>query len=95
MVLERKIVADFREDNQAMIHVANTGRNPTMKPLNQVQRVSVGWIHERLNDGLFIIIYEETDKMAADIYTKGFTDAVKWHELLLLITFYNVKTRKP
>ena len=34
LLIGRKIVADFREDNQATIQVAHTGRNPTMKPLD-------------------------------------------------------------
>ena len=60
-----------------------------MKPLNRVHRVSVGYLHERLVDGLYSIAYEDTNKMAADAYTKGFTDAAKWRSLLPLIGIYD------
>ena len=83
------IQADVREDNKAFIHCVQTGRNPTMKPLHRVHRVSIGYLHERLADGLFNIEYEDTNKMAADAYTKGFTDATKWRSLLPLIGIYD------
>ena len=40
----------FHEDNQAMIQVIKTGRNPTMRHLHRVHRVGVGWLHERLRE---------------------------------------------
>ena len=80
-IFRRPIVADFREDNQAMIWACRTGRNPTMKALNRVHRVSVGWLHELLEKDIYAMTYEKTDKMAADIHTKGFSDPQKWQEL--------------
>ena len=56
-----------------------------MKPLHRVHRVSIGYLHERLANGMFSIEYEDTNKMAADAYSKGFTDATKWRSLLPLI----------
>ena len=38
----------FHEDNQAMILVVMSGRNPTMRHLGRVNRVSVSWLHEHL-----------------------------------------------
>ena len=35
----------FHEDNQAMIRVTKSGKNPTMKHLNRCHRVSVAWLH--------------------------------------------------
>ena len=61
-----KLRAEVREDNQAFIHAVQTGRNPTMKPLNRVHRVSIGYLHERLAEDLFSIAYEDTNNMAAD-----------------------------
>ena len=83
------IQAEVREDNQAFIHCVQTGRNPTMKPLHRVHRVSIGYLHERLADGMFSIEYEDTNKMAADAYTQGFTDANKWRSSLPLIWIYD------
>ena len=36
----------FHEDNQAMIRVVATGKNPTMRYLARTHRVSVAWLHE-------------------------------------------------
>ena len=35
----------FHEDNQAMICVVTTGKNPTMRYLARTHRVSVAWLH--------------------------------------------------
>ena len=34
------------EDNQAMLRVVETGKNPTMRYLHRTHRVSVSWLHE-------------------------------------------------
>ena len=36
----------FHEDNQAMIRVVATGKNPTMRYLVRTHRVSVAWLHD-------------------------------------------------
>ena len=62
------------EDNSAMIRVVQTGRNPTMRYLHRTHRCSVAWLHEQMTgrDGV-TLVYEGTDRMAADIFTKAFT----------------------
>ncbi len=67
----------FHEDNQAMIHVVTTGRNPTMRYLHRTHRVSVSWLHEVCQGDDIVLMYEDSAKMAADIYTKGLTDKAK------------------
>ena len=37
-------------DNQAMIEVVRTGRNPTMRHLGRVHGVSIGFLHEQYRD---------------------------------------------
>ena len=37
----------FHDDNQAMIRVVETGRNPTMRYISRTHGVSVAWLHER------------------------------------------------
>ena len=65
----------FHEDNQAMIRVCETGRNPTMRHLGRTHGVSVAWLHEQLYiRKLCPIEYTESLDMAADIYTKAFLD---------------------
>ena len=81
--------AYFHEDNQAMLRICQTGRNPTMRHLNRVHRVSVAWMYERLGDPRtkdpVEMIDTQSSRMAADIYTKAFTDADKWDNALKLI----------
>jgi hypothetical protein len=81
--------AVFHEDNQACIRVIKSGRNPTMKHLGRVHRVSIGWLYERLGneETRDPCDFEDTgtDFMAADIYTKAFTDPDKWAHALRLI----------
>jgi hypothetical protein len=66
------------EDNQAMIQVIKSGKNPTMRYLGRTHRVSIQWLHERFAEKDLVLIYEVSAKMAADIYTKAFSDPLKW-----------------
>ena len=79
-----------------MIRVVQTGKNPTMRHLNRVHRISVAWLHEQLgNPGGNIactksnLFYEKSDEMAADIYTKAFTDPNKWTAVMRLINHWD------
>jgi hypothetical protein len=81
----------FHEDNQAMIQIVRTGRNPTMRHLGRVHKIAVAWLHEQWVAGVFIIFYEKTDLMAADIYTKSFTDKAKWQAVCWLINVVDPK----
>ena len=85
----------FHEDNQAMIRVIESGRNPTMRHLGRVHRISVAWLHEQLGTsesrGPVKIHWTETECMAADIYAKAFTDKDKWDHALRLIGIVDPK----
>ena len=89
----------FHEDNQAMIMVVTSGRNPTMRHLGRVHRVSLQWLHERLGKHTqrdrTILYYENTDNMSADIYTKASIDATKWSHALQLINILTPAQLKP
>ena len=43
-----QIVTTFHEDNETMIRVCETGRNPTMRHLGRVHIVGVQWLHGRI-----------------------------------------------
>ena len=74
------------EDNQAMISVVRSGRNPTMRYLERTHGgVSVAWLHEIFQADHIALVFEITGKMAADIYTKGYDDARKWKSVTSLI----------
>ena len=74
-----------------MIQVVKTGRNPTMRHLGRVHKIAVSWLHECWEKVDFIIFYEKSDLMAADIYNKGFTDKSKWTALCWLINVVEPK----
>ena len=88
------------EDNQAMLQVVRTGRNPTMRYLHRTHRVSVSWLHERFvpegagADHNLHIDYELTDRMCADIYTQIFTDPQKWLHACDLINVFDPRRFK-
>ena len=68
----------FHEDSQAMIQVIKTGRNPTMRRLHRVHRISVAWLRERLGPipgrENISVEYTASAEVCADVYTKHFTD---------------------
>ena len=74
--------AVFHDDNQAMIRVIETGRNPTMRYLHRTHRISIATLHEiitgQVSDAKINCEYTTSAEMAADIFTKGFTDKTKW-----------------
>ena len=82
-LLPHKPKVYFHEDNMAMIQIMKHGRNPTMRHLARTHRISVAFLHEQFAEGDFQLCYEVSSRMAADIYTKGFTDPVKWQVLIL------------
>eukprot|EP00974_Lingulodinium_polyedra_P095628 9269395-Lingulodinium_polyedra.AAC.1 len=66
-----------------MIRAIKTGRNSTMRYLHRTRRISIAVLHEILNghgnlNKKVDIKYTPSCDMAADIFTKGFTDKVKW-----------------
>ena len=73
------------EDNQAMMRIMETGKNPTMRYLSRTHRVSVAWLHEVCQGKDVILGYEESAKMCADIFTKAFSDVTKWKAARKLI----------
>ena len=75
--------ATFHEDNQAMIRVIQSGRNPTMRYLHRTHRISIAALHELITGQteLSKVVgceYTNSTGMAVDIFTKGFTDKNKW-----------------
>ena len=86
-LLERSVQLAVHEDNQAMIRIMETGRNPTMRHLNRVHRVSVASLHQSCGgpDFKIKVFYERSNRMAADIYTKAFSNKQKWEHAMSLI----------
>ena len=72
------VTLHFHEDNKAMLDIVRTGRNPTLRYVSRTQGVSIKWLHEVYQKENIVSNYTSTSLMAADVFTKVFTDAVKW-----------------
>ena len=81
-------------DNKAMIRAVKTGRNPTMRHLQRVQRVNIASLYERFQDPRMDIDHVGTNDMAADIYTKGFTSAQKLASALQSVNVFTKEVLK-
>ena len=55
-----------------------------MRHLGRVHRVAVAWLHEQAPAQHITLQCEVTERHAADIYTKAFTDPVKWEHAQVL-----------
>ena len=78
----------FYDDNQTMIGVVRTGKNPTMRHLERSHGICIAWMHEVFQEGYVGLAYEVTAKMAADIHTKAFKDGVSWAHACQLINIF-------
>ena len=72
-----------------MIRVCETGRNPTVRHLGRTHPVSVDWLHERFSANDITLVPVTTDRQAADIYTKPFTNLDKWRHATNLINVFS------
>ena len=81
-LLDRYVVVNVFEDNQTVIHLVKTGRNPTLRHFERTHRVPVAWLHEVYEKNTFFnLVYANTDDMIADLYTKMFADVKKFQTL--------------
>ena len=75
-----------------MIQVIRSGKNPTMRYLHRTHRISVGWLHERFQQSQDLdMVYEASQRMCADIYTKTFDNKDKWKHACWLIGLVDPK----
>ena len=75
----------FHDDNQGMIGVVRSGRNPTMRHLERTHGIANTSLHEHFTRENYVLMYEVTSKMAADIHTKGFKNPLSWKRACMLI----------
>ena len=63
----------FHDDNESMIKICKSGRNPTMRHTVRFHGVAVAWLKEQFDSGNYELRYVPSAQQAADIYTKGLT----------------------
>ena len=59
-----------------------------MRHISRTHRVNIAWLKERFDRKDVIMKFIETQRQAADIYTKHFTDKYKWFGSLLAVNHY-------
>ena len=73
-IVDRTVVLEVFQDNQATARIMTTGRAPTLRHIKRTHSVSVAWLHERVT-GPDINLHDcVSDVMAVDIFTKHFTN---------------------
>ena len=73
---DRKVIAlNFHDDNEAMVSVCRTGKNPTMRHLGKVHGISLSLLCQETKKAYVNLGYISTDIMAADIFTKFYPRA--------------------
>ena len=82
----------FHDDNQGMIGVVRSGRNPTMRHLERTHGIAITSLHEHFTRDNDVLMYEVTSKMAADIHTKGFKNPCHGRELACLLIYWTLVT---
>ncbi len=56
-----------------------------MRYLGRTHRISVSWLHEVYTSDDVCLDYTQATDVTADIYTKAYTNAMKWKAVCLLI----------
>jgi hypothetical protein len=80
-----KVMLHVKEDNEAMIKVLTTGRNPTMRYLSRTHGININWLHEVSNGPFVKLDYTRSEDQAADMFTKPFEVGTKWSALIPLV----------
>jgi hypothetical protein len=87
----------IHEDNTTAIHCVRCG-NHTMKTLERNFGTKLAWMHEQVmgpkadgRDSRYCIVHTASQDMAADIYTKPFTDKRTFSNLKRLISVFTPK----
>ena len=84
-LLGRPVTLRVKEDNQATIKVVLKGFSPKLRHIQRTHKVNLGSLQEIFEeDTSSVLEYVETEKQAADIFTKGLVPA-KWPHALALL----------
>jgi hypothetical protein len=81
-VLGRQVKLVMEEDNQAAIKVLESGYSGALRHMGRTHKVCLRWLNERVKEKQMELHYCNTQDQAADIFTKPFTEPVKWEAAL-------------
>jgi hypothetical protein len=83
----REFIMEYFQDNETAAHCIRTGRTNALRHVGRTHRISISWLHEQSvgKNKTFNLNNCKTDDMKADIFTKSFTDPVKWNQNCLFI----------
>ncbi len=73
------------EDNSAAIQIVASGMSPAMRHLGRTHRVNLAWVHEVIQQDDITLQYIETQHQAAELFTKGFGDKLKFQHAVQTI----------
>ena len=88
LITNRQIPLNFYEDNQSTMKIIENGYSQPMRHISRTHRVDLAWLKERFTNDNVKMKYIETQRQCADIFTKHFTDKVKWLGVCTLINHY-------
>ena len=73
------------EDNESTIKVIEKGASQKLGHLSRTHRVNLHWMSEVVSGESVNIGHITTNDQAGDIFTKAFTDPLKWSTLCRLV----------
>jgi hypothetical protein len=83
-IFARKVHLRMMEDNEAMIKIGHSGKNPTMRYRNRTHKVGVAWLMEVFNLPKCDICKLDAKLQVADIGTKRITCVDTWRSNCVL-----------
>jgi hypothetical protein len=86
-LFKRNVIMQYFQDNETAAHCIRTGRTNALRHVGRTHRISISWLHEQTQgkDKTMILNNCKSEDMKADIFTKSFTDPVKWNQNLNII----------
>jgi hypothetical protein len=78
IILERKVRLRVMGDNEAMIRICHSGKNPTMRYLNRTHKVGAAWLMEVFEQDNINVYEIDTKLQTADVGTKRITRVDTW-----------------
>ena len=84
LLLNRSVTLRVMEDNQATILVVRKGYSPKLRHITRTRKVNLSGLSEVFRDDSAVLEHCQTDKQAADIFTKALAPQ-KWGSALRLL----------